>query len=103
MTFLKIKTLANLPSQSDIDYTKIGEFISVISGIVVAFWKWCDKYFDSKKQEKQEFIANVVKATIESSLSEYNSEFQSFKKEMRQEVAHFNETVIKIYAEIAKK
>lgn len=101
MESLKNKTLAT-PPPDHIDYTLLWQFLIATVGIVVAIWRTIDKYFESRAKDKQEFIANVVKATIESSLAEYKNEFKDFKTKMDSEVAHFNRTVIEIYSEIRK-
>lgn len=100
MTFLKNRTLNTTPS--DLDLTKIIEVALGIFGFLIAFFKYVDAYFKSKKTEKQEFIENVVKATIESSLSEYRNEFSQFKNKMEGEIHTFNNTVTDIYKEMRR-
>lgn len=102
MESLKNKTLATVPPPDHIDYTLLWQFVIATVGIVVAIWRTVDKYFESRAKDKQEFIANVVKATIESSLTEYRNEFKDFKNKMDGEIRHFNETVINIYDEMRK-
>lgn len=100
MEHLKNKTLTTPPDH--IDYTVLWQFIIATAGIVTSVIYTVNKYFASRDKDKQEFITNVVKATIESSLSEYRSEFKAFKGEMQGQVTHFNKTVIDIYDELRK-
>lgn len=100
MEHLKNKTLTTPPDH--IDYTLLWQFIIATAGIVTSVIYTVNKYFASRDRDKQEFITNVVKATIESSLTEYRSEFKSFKQEMQGQVTHFNKTVIDIYDELRK-
>jgi hypothetical protein len=102
MESLKNRTLTNVIPPDHIDYTLLWQFVIATCGIVSTVIYTVNKYFANKAKEKEEFIANVVKATIESSLLEYKNEFKDFKKEMSGEVAHFNRTVIEIYSEIRK-
>lgn len=100
MEHLKNKTLTT--PADHIDYTILWQFVIATAGIVTAIIHTVNKYFASRAKEKQEFITNVVKATIESSLAEYKAEFHNFKSEMQGQVTQFNKTVIDIYTEIRK-
>jgi hypothetical protein len=97
MTYLKTKKLDN-----NVDLTKIIEVSLGVFGFLVAFITYINAYFKNKKTEKQEFIENVVRATIESSLSEYKNEFTSFKNKMEGEIHTFNTTVTDIYKEMRR-
>lgn len=102
MKYLKNKALANVLPTDHIDYTLLWQFVIAAVTIAAAVIHTVNKYFEAQKQSKQEFIANVVKATIESSLAEYRNEFKDFKNKMDGEVRHFNQTVIDIYDEMRK-
>lgn len=104
MEHLKDKTLTNLPDH--VDYTLLWQFVIATAGIVTTVIYTVNKYFAAKDKEKQEFIESVVKATIDSSLTRYQTEYRSeineFKREMNIQVASFNKTVVDIYKEIRK-
>lgn len=102
MEHLKNKILANLQPIDHTDYTAIWQFVIATAGIVTSIIYTVTKYFASREKDKQEFISNVVKATIESSLSEYRNEINEFKREMNGQVVSFNKTVLEIYREIRK-
>lgn len=97
MTYLKIKYMAS-PNQEGVDLTKIIEWMIGAVTFILSFWKVIDAYFAAKKRDKQEFIVNVVKATMEVSLADLKKDIS----EIRGDVKHFNDTVIKIYTDIQK-
>lgn len=93
MTYLKTKIMA-IPQES-FDLMKV---IAWLIGAVTFIWsfsKFVDSYFASKKREKQEFIVSVVKATMDSCLQDIKKDIL----EIRGDVKHFNETVVKIYTD----
>jgi len=55
-----------------------------------------------EKQQKQEIIEKVVKSVMETSLAEFRNEFHEFKNQTTASITKFNDTVIKIYAEVKK-
>lgn len=104
MEHLKNKTLATPPDH--IDYTLLWQFVIAAASITTTVIYTVNKYFANKEKEKQEFIENVVRATIDSSLSRYQAEIRAemneFKREMNGHVNNFNKTVVDIYKAINK-
>lgn len=96
--------LAVIPPNNvpDFDLTKV--FGYLIASITV-LWTWgklVDSYFKSKKENKQQFIEDVVKSTISSVMGDFKSEFHEFKKITEGKMDEFNSTVRDIYKEVRK-
>lgn len=89
----------NLP---DFDLTRVFEWLIGSLTFVATMWKLIDKYFQSKKESKQEFIKAVVTSTIASVLGDFKSEFHEFKKTTESKIDEFNLTVRDIYKEVRK-
>ncbi len=90
------------PTQEAIDLTKIIEFMVGAVTFIVAFWKYIDSHFAAQKRDKQEFIVSVVKATMDSCLAEFKSDFHEFKQQTNTQMVKFNDTVVKIYQDNKK-
>lgn len=86
----------------DFDLTKIFEWLIASVTVITTIFKMTDAYFANKKRDKQEFIERVVKAAMDSCLSELKQDIHEFKAEMKLEVTKFNNTVIDIYREVKK-
>jgi len=104
MTYLTTKKLANipLPNHEEIDWASVVKWVAGCLTLIVAFWKWVNMYFADKKNEKETFIKAVVKEAMESSLSEIKQDVIELKHFREKDMQHFNDTVIKIYAELRK-
>jgi hypothetical protein len=97
------KRLANLPiPHNDIDWESVIKWISGCLAFIIAFWKYIDKYFADKKTEKETFIKTVVREAMESSLNEIKNDVIELKHFRESDMKHFNDTVLKIYAELRK-
>lgn len=74
------------PITPDDSLIKLGEWFIAILGAVIITWKFIDKYFEDKKTQKKEFIAEVVKACMQSELSDVKKdigELKSFRESDR--------------------
>lgn len=67
------------PTTPDDSLIKLGEWFIAILGAVILTWKFIDKYFEDKKTQKKEFIAEVVKACIQSELSDVKNDIKELK------------------------
>lgn len=79
------------------------EIAMVCGTFITVCWKWVDSYFKSKKDNNQDFIENVVKATMTASLQEFKTEFQAFRVNTEHQMSKFNDTVTNIYRDMSKK
>lgn len=64
-----------LPPDPNNLYTLL-ECLSICVSIIIVIWKWIDSYFKGLKEQKQEFIQNVVIATVKATL---DSELRGIK------------------------
>lgn len=101
MEHLRIKTMAQ-STHNVVDLTEVCKVVAYCITFIVGLFKGVDSYFAHKKRTKQEFIVGVVKATMDSCLSDFKQDFHEFKVETKSQIADFNKTVIKIYAEVKK-
>lgn len=88
--------------QPEFDPNKLLEWLISAGTIITIFWKLVDSYYASKRRNNQEFIERVVKATMDSCLTDIKADIHEFKTEMKAEVTRFNVTVLDIYKEIRK-
>lgn len=65
------------PLPPDTSLYSLIEIFFVCATFITVCWKWIDSYFRSQKENKQEFIQNVVIATVKATL---DSELKGIKE-----------------------
>lgn len=78
------------------------EIFMVCGTFLTVCWRWIDKVFESKKNEKKEFIEHVVTATMEGCLKDFRTDFNDFRSKTDASMAKFNDTVAAIYKDMRK-
>ena len=86
----------SIPQNNDETFKTLSElFLGLLAG-VIAFWKFVDKYFEDKKTQKKEFIAEVVKACIQSEMSTFKDDIRELKDFRENDRKYFDEKFDKI-------
>lgn len=100
MAFTRIKYMQPPPDTSV--YSLI-EIIAICGTFLTVCWRWIDKVFESKKNEKKEFIEQVVTSTMEGCLKDFRGDFNRFVESTENKMTKFNDTVTAIYKDMNHK
>jgi len=69
----------------------LGKWFITAIGAVIGFWKLVDKYFEDKKTSKKEFIAEVVKAAMQSELTQIKIDIGKLNDHRESDRKYFDE------------
>lgn len=94
-SLMKQETMA-LQQTPDDSLIKLGEWFIVALSFVILVWKFIDKYFEDKKTQKKEFIAEVVRACIQSELTEVKDNIKELKTFRENDRKYFDDKFDKV-------
>lgn len=95
---------------TEINWTPIISVFTIVGGILSGFWIWVKFYFADKAKQREDFIEAFVTKVVDGKIGGQEKKFDDLWREMgdmrktwETDVRHINDTMNKIYSEIAKK